>query len=178
MTDYLDKMDVKYEDDEAMRLYAFEAAVKYGRDSSRTPMQWSAGPNAGFSSVEPWIPLNENYAVFNAEDQAGDAESILNFWRELLRTRKLHKDALIYGDFSLVNINNEQTITYIKSSEDDSRRYLVSLNFSDRVARLFVPDSLAGMKLDMQVSTTPEPGQKEFLGPWEGRLYLVDKSTM
>lgn len=178
VTDYLDKIEVQYGSDEAMRLSAFKAAVKFGRDNARTPMQWSAGSNAGFSNVDPWIRVNENHTIFNAEDQAKDPESVLSFWRQLLRTRKLYKDALIYGAFSLADVDNERTITFVKSSEDGLQRFLVTLNFSDQMARLHVPDSLAGMKLNMLVSTTSHLGQEEFLDSWEGRLYVADTSNL
>jgi glycosidase len=174
----LDKMEAQYGSDKSMRLRAFEAALKFGRDNARTPMQWSAGSNAGFSNVDPWIRVNENHAVFNVEDQTKDVESVLSFWRHVLRTRKLHKDALIYGAFSLVDVDNERTITFIKSSEDGSQRFLVALNFSDQLTRLFVPDSLTGMKLNMQLSTISYLGKEEFLGPWEGRLYVADTSNL
>ena len=50
-------------------------------------MQWSAGPNAGFSTAEPWLPLNEDYAAWNVEMQKGDSSSILEFYRRLIALR-------------------------------------------------------------------------------------------
>lgn len=140
-------------------------------------MQWSAGPHAGFSDVNPWIPVNGNYALFNVEDEAQDPVSILNFWKQVLRTRKLHKDELVYGNFSLVDVDNEKSLTFVKSSEEGSRRFLVALNFSDQETSLFVPDDLAGIKIQLLISTASHVDREEFLSPWEGRLYEVGRST-
>ena len=175
--DYLDKMERQYGGDEAMMLRAFEAAVELGRDNARTPMQWTAGANAGFSNVDPWIPVNDNYVLFNAEDQAKDPGSILGFWKQFLKLRKLHKDTLIYGSFSLVDAENEKTLTFLKSSEDGSGQCLVALNFSDQETELFVPESMSGAKLNMLVSTSSQAGREGFLDPWEGRLYGIESNS-
>ena len=60
------------------------------RDGCRTPMQWDAGPNAGFCGVEiaPWLPVHENRNMINVQDQLGDDDSLLNTYRVLLRLRR------------------------------------------------------------------------------------------
>lgn len=59
-----------------------------GRDAQKNPMQWSAGPNAGFSKAKPWLPLNEDYAEINVEEQAKDPSSILNLYRRIIALRR------------------------------------------------------------------------------------------
>ncbi|MDZ4907049.1 alpha-amylase family glycosyl hydrolase, partial [Clostridium perfringens] len=58
------------------------------RDNARTPMQWSNSINAGFSNSKPWIGINPNYKYINVEDQINDKESILNFYKDMIRIRK------------------------------------------------------------------------------------------
>ena len=68
------------------------------RDSARTPVQWTAGRNAGFSSVRPWFYVNTNYKRVNAQAQEKDPDSILNFYRRALELRK-GCDALLWGRY-------------------------------------------------------------------------------
>jgi len=68
------------------------------RDHSRTPMQWSADENAGFTTGEPWIGPGKDYLKYNAEDQMTDQESVYHFYKKMISLRKEHK-TLIYGDF-------------------------------------------------------------------------------
>ena len=69
-----------------------------GRDHARTPMQWSAEENAGFTTGEPWIMVNPNYKTINAKTEADDANSILNFYKALIALRNGSK-TLQYGDY-------------------------------------------------------------------------------
>lgn len=62
-----------------------------GRDNARTPMQWSAGKNAGFSEGRPWLAVNRNYKRINAEAQSGDERSVLSFYKRLIAFRNQSK---------------------------------------------------------------------------------------
>ena len=73
-----------------------------GRDPSRTPMAWDASPQAGFSEAEPWLPLHADWQTRNVAKQNGDALSMLNLYRRLLRLRRTHR-ALSVGDFTLID---------------------------------------------------------------------------
>ena len=61
------------------------------RDSARTPVQWTGGPNAGFTTGRPWFYVNPNYTYINAEAESRDPLSILNFWRSRRRERQKRK---------------------------------------------------------------------------------------
>ena len=69
------------------------------RDNARTPMQWSSGIHAGFSSGAPWLAENENYGEINVEEQEGRADSVLSFYKELiaLRTDPEYAMTVVYG---------------------------------------------------------------------------------
>lgn len=76
-------------------------ANRASRDNARTPVQWSAEKNAGFTTAEkPWFYVNPNYTDINVEAAEKDENSILNYYRKLLKFRK-ENDVCIYGDFKL-----------------------------------------------------------------------------
>ena len=68
------------------------------RDSARTPVQWTGGPNAGFTTGKPWFYVNPNYTYINAEAESKDPLSILNFYRRCLRLRKSSR-TLLFGTY-------------------------------------------------------------------------------
>lgn len=76
-----------------------------GRDGCRTPMPWDATPLAGFSSVEPWLPVSEPHLPLSVARQQDDPESMLNATRRLLRFRNQHP-ALIDGDMALIDMGD------------------------------------------------------------------------
>jgi alpha-glucosidase len=100
----------------------------YGRDPVRTPMQWDAGPNAGFCppDVEPWLPVADDYATTNVETQRDDPDSMLSFVRRLIWLRN-KLPALTLGAYRPREIGNESVISYLR--EHDESRVLVALNF-------------------------------------------------
>src|SRR5207245_3586023 len=77
-----------------------------GRDGERTPMQWTAGLNAGFSQAKPWLPLASNYKTHNAQVEALDPSSILNFYRVLGKLRQSNS-ALARGSYTSLNDSDQ-----------------------------------------------------------------------
>lgn len=76
---------------------AFRKVLNGTRDHARTPMPWTDAIHGGFTTGIPWIPLDEDHKTCNARAQLGKADSVLNFYRQLIALRKAHP-ALIYGD--------------------------------------------------------------------------------
>lgn len=112
-----------------------EAAAAYlqmqadlSRDNSRTPMQWDAGANAGFTTGKPWLPLHENYNSLNVKTQDTAANSVLNFVRKMIRLRKENKEVLVYGKYTLLDKDNEEVYSYTR--EANGKKMLVVLNFT------------------------------------------------
>ncbi|MBS1796343.1 MAG: alpha-glucosidase [Acidobacteria bacterium] len=101
------------------------------RDNSRTPFQWDATTNAGFTSGTPWLKVNPNYKTINVAAEEKNANSPLNYFRRLARFRKANP-VLIYGKYTLVDAPNESVYAYTR--ELDGRKLLVLLNFKDREA--------------------------------------------
>jgi len=96
-----------------------------GRDGCRTPMQWDASENAGFSNVAPWLPLADDFARENVRNLDADPASILNLYRALIGLRKQHQ-GLISGSYQPVAAK-EDLLIYRRAGESDS--ILVVLNF-------------------------------------------------
>lgn len=94
---------------------AFRIVGKRSRDNSRTPMQWDAGKNAGFSSSDhTWMKVNKNYKVLNANIQETKAQSVLKFYRELILLRQEDKygDIIVNGRFVPYEVQDSSVIAY------------------------------------------------------------------
>ena len=127
--------------DEALAL-----AARFGRDRCRTPVQWADAPNGGFSpaDVRTWLPVNPNYAQsVNVADQLNAPDSMLSFYRRMLRVRK-QTPALIAGDYTPLHEEAEDYLAFLRSSPPlsyppmggteggNGQTCLVVLNMSDR----------------------------------------------
>ena len=139
----------------------------FARDNSRTPVQWDSSEHAGFSTGTPWTKVNPNYKVINVELQLENKNSVLAFYREVLRVRKEYKDLLIYGDFKILDNDNEKTFTYVKVN--GGRTALVVLNFSADIVPFEKP--LDG-NYELVISNSELQSEAE-LTPWEARFYVV-----
>ena len=121
---------------------AIAIAARFGRDKCRTPMQWSLDPNGGFSpeGVKTWLPLNPNYTDgFNVAGQQNDPDSLLNFYKGMLRLRK-RTPALIAGEYTPLLEDAEDCFAFLRTSGADgaveAQTCLVVLNMSDRTHEL------------------------------------------
>jgi alpha-glucosidase len=116
-----------------------EAALRAGemsRDKNRTPMQWSNGPNAGFSpaEVQTWLPVNPDYARgINVRDEDHNPASLLNYYKLLLKVRR-HTPALIEGDYIPLNNMSKDYFAFLRKADDQT--VLVVLNFSEHSVEL------------------------------------------
>jgi len=118
-----------------------------GRDGERTPMQWNAGKNAGFSSVNPWLPVPASYSTYNVATEQKDPESILSWYKALLKLR--HTDpALLDGKWVPVNESDPNVLAYLRQYKGQT--VLVALNFSGEKQTMHVdlsPQEFTGAKL-------------------------------
>ncbi len=111
--------------------FSEEAALalvhRFSRDNARTPMQWSASDNAGFTSGTPWLRVNENYTAVNAQSEDMDPDSVLAWYRELISLRSEHP-SLTDGSYSEVLYGDEHIYAFIR--ENRYEKLLVAVNFS------------------------------------------------
>ena len=100
------------------------------RDGARTPMQWDSGHHAGFSfgkDVEPWLPVHANYPEVNVQTALQKPDSILNFYRRLLRVRK-QSEALRRGQWRTLLHYPHEHMVYLRETKAET--VLVAINFS------------------------------------------------
>ncbi len=112
----------------------------FSRENGRTPMQWSAAVNAGFSQARPWMRVNPNFSTINVAAENADAQSPLNYFRELVQLRK-HNPVLVYGSYHLELADNPNVYAYRRQLGADN--WLVLLNFSNTPQTLNLPAALA-----------------------------------
>jgi len=96
-----------------------------GRDPQRTPMQWSAAKNAGFTDGEPWLPVAEDYTRVNVEAERHDPRSILTFYSQLIKVRRGER-ALEVGRFEPLEAGGD-LLAFTRRDGDSA--FLIALNF-------------------------------------------------
>ncbi|MDM7323668.1 MAG: alpha-amylase family glycosyl hydrolase, partial [Thermus sp.] len=102
-----------------------------GRDPERTPMPWDTSPYAGFSTAEPWLPLNPDWPVRNVALQEKDPRSMLHLVKRLIALRR--NEALLYGAYRTYRAGGG-VYAYLRGEG-----FLVALNFTDREKVLELP---------------------------------------
>jgi alpha-amylase len=93
----------------------------------RTPMQWSAGQNAGFTAGTPWEPLNGDYEEKNVARQTADPTSLLSLYRDLIHLRLAHP-ALQVGDYHPVASTDAGIVAYLRSSDEEKVLMIINLD--------------------------------------------------
>ena len=142
------------------------------RDNARSPVQWSSGRNAGFSSVTPWSPVNDNYPQINVQAQEEDPRSLLNFYRTLLKFRKEHP-VVLWGDY--LEHYPESRELYVYERNYEGHKLLVICSFTDGQVRFDPP---AGIALDEKALVLSNYEDNFVIGggfttrPYELRVYL------
>ncbi|WPG98731.1 maltase [Acrodontium crateriforme] len=168
-TNYYNMVAKRYNNDPAELKKAHEALQHLARDHARTPMQWTASPNGGFTTEEakPWMRVNTSTKEINVAQQNSRKDSVLAFWRRMLETRKTYNNVLVHGEFEIIDKDNETVFSLLKKGSEG--KALVVCNFSGSPSQVPKVDELDKMKLVM----SNVDGESEALRPWEGRIYLV-----
>ena len=104
-----------------------EGQKQTSRENGRTPFQWDLTQNAGFTTGNPWLKMNQNFTTINAEVQENDQNSVLNYFRKIVKLRK-NNPVLVYGKYTL--LDNENTKVFAFTREFESKKILILLNFS------------------------------------------------
>ena len=119
------------------RSVAMKLLNRSSRDNARTPFQWSGAPYAGFSRVRPWFDVNPNYTHINAESQDGDPDSLLNFYRALLKFKK-ETPVAVWGDYTEHFPKDKNFYVYERKYE--GKRLLVICSFTKNSLRFEAPE--------------------------------------
>lgn len=105
----------------------FPKIAHKSRDNARTPMQWDAGENAGFTKGTPWIPVNPNYKKINVADQLKREDSVFHYYQKLIRLRK-ENEIIVYGKYELLLPEDENIYAYVRTL--GNQKLLTVCNFS------------------------------------------------
>lgn len=150
---------------------ALQNLRRASRDNARTPMQWNSSANAGFTSGNPWIGVNPNFTIINADSQVGNEDSIFEFYRSLITLRK-NETILINGNFTLLEAEHRSLFSYVRAWKNES--LLVIANFSnDPLSTVDTQSHAFASKMDLILSNYEQIGRQDanVLLPWEVRIF-------
>ncbi|WP_421345919.1 alpha,alpha-phosphotrehalase [Aeromonas veronii] len=144
------------------------------RDNSRTPMQWSAAPNAGFTSGTPWLTPAANYSEINAEAALADQHSVFWHYRDLIALRKAHP-IFTQGDYQELLTGHPQIWAYARRA--NGQTLLVVSNFYGEPVEFALPAELQsgqGRLLLGNYPDSPAQPQSGMLRPYESLIWLME----
>ncbi|WP_291244654.1 alpha,alpha-phosphotrehalase [Fournierella sp.] len=141
----------------------------HSRDNSRTPMQWTAGENGGFTTGTPWISVNPNTSRINAASQVDDPDSIFAYYKALIRLRKEY-DVFAYGDFAPVDQKHPSVLAYQREYKGQS--LLCVNNFYRAACNWHCPVSLEGYRVLLSNYSDSTPSADWALRPYESVLLI------
>jgi oligo-1,6-glucosidase len=151
----------------------FESLLPLSRDNSRTPMQWNASDNAGFTQGTAWIQVNPNYQEINVEHDLKAESSIYRYYQKLISLRKQYP-VMVYGDYEDWSEHHPDLYVYTRSLEET--RWLILLNHSDREAVFVIPETLNGFAAEqLLLANYPNVPDREHqacvsMRPYEARI--------
>ncbi len=155
---------------------ALAAVSAYSRDNARTPVQWTAEENAGFTTGTPWLAVNPNYKAINAAAEEDDPDSVLNFYRRLSQLRKNpeYHEALTWGSLKPWLETQKNLMAYVR--ELGGQRILVSVNMQCEPQEMTLPTDRYDVILsNLESGQEPEQpsGGKVKLGGWQMTAALI-----
>lgn len=136
----------------------------HSRDNARTPMQWDKNKNAGFTSGKPWFELNPNFGEINARSQIDDEKSVFSYYKKLIDLRH-NSDLIIYGDYELLDPEDEQVFAYKRRYNDET--LLVISNFTKKT----VTRDYGQSKGKLLIGNYDDDLDME-IRPYESKVYL------
>ena len=145
-----------------------------GRDNARTPMQWDASRNAGFTTGTPWLKVNPNYPAINVKQALADNNSVFYYYQKLIRLRKEHP-VFVYGAYDLILDDDEAIYAFTRTLETD--RLLVILNFTQNAPVFALPPNIAFAGKELLISNYAVDANEDIrqftLRPYEARVYRL-----
>ena len=151
---------------------AMEYVYAISRDNARSPMQWDSSDYGGFSTESSWMEINKNYKEINVKKELNDENSILNFYKNLIKIRKNSK-TLIYGEFKLLLEEHDEIFAYERNLNNE--KYLIAGNLSNNQVN-FNMKQLGYKDFEIIVKNYEEL-EEDKLKPWECRMYKITKKV-
>jgi oligo-1,6-glucosidase len=144
-----------------------ESLRRTSRDNARTPMQWTDGKHAGFTTGTPWLRVNPNHSWLNAAAQRDDAASVMSHYRALIALR--HQERVVVdGDFRM--LLPDHPAVYAFERRLDGQCLAVYANLSGDPVAGVLPDQL--LEAELLIGNQGVPTSST-LRPWEARVYRV-----
>jgi oligo-1,6-glucosidase len=188
MTNYPFRIPQDHADVEAVNYYkgvlelgsdetvALAGLARMSRDNARTPMQWDAGPNAGFTAGEPWLPVNPNHSWLNAAAQLDTTDTIFAHYRALIRLRH-ELPILVDGDFTPLMAEHPQIWAYTRTTADGKLLVIANCGREPRtveIGREWIAAKLVlGNLPDTPAASTSTALE---LAGWDARIYSAATS--
>ena len=136
------------------------------RDNARTPMQWDAGPEAGFTTGKPWLPVNPNHVTINAAEQLKRPDSVFHYYQKLIALRK-ELDVIVYGHYALLEPEHPALFVYTCTLGGES--LLVVCNFSENAQAYEIPEAYADAPV--LIANYPDKAPAGTIRPWEAVVF-------
>jgi oligo-1,6-glucosidase len=187
MTNYPFRNPQEHMDLEAVRYYtsvlerggdrdaALAGLAKISRDNARTPMQWDAGPQAGFTAGDPWLPVNPNHTWLNAAVQIDAPDTVFAHYQALIRLRH-EMPVLVNGDFTPLMAEDPQIWAYTRTAS--SGRLLVIANCGREPRTVGIDEEWISADLLLgNLPDTPVTVTSTFLdlAGWDARIYSAGR---
>lgn len=149
----------------------FPKIAHKSRDNARTPMQWDASENAGFTTGTPWIAINPNYKKINVADQLKREDSVFHYYKKLIRLRK-ENEIIVYGKYELLLPEDDNIFAYTRSL--DGKKLLTVCNFSKTEQKF---DFSGYEKAKVLISNYERDiRENSILKPYEAVVLLLDNA--
>ena len=142
------------------------------RDNARTPMQWTGGKNAGFTSGTPWIMVNPNYQTINAEAELQDPDSVFHHYQKLISLRRHSpwSDLIVYGHYRLLAPEDPNVYSYIR--ESDAGKLLIVCNLSPEPVSFRIPEDVLWSEA-VPIVGSASLGRILKLQPWQAEVWSL-----
>ena len=149
----------------------FPKIAHKSRDNARTPMQWDASEDAGFTTGTPWIAVNPNYKKINVADQLKREDSVFHYYQKLIRLRK-ENEIIVYGNYELLLPEDENIFAYTRTL--DNQKLLVVCNFSKSEQKF---DFSGYENAKVLISNyNRDAGEDGILKPYEATVLLLENA--
>lgn len=161
---YKERLKAGFTEEETMHAIRAKA-----RDNARTPMQWNAEKNAGFTEGTPWYRVNPNYKEINVEQALADPESVFYHYQKLIQLRKEY-DIMVYGTYQLLFPEDEDLYIYTRTLEEE--KWLIVCNFHEKTRKFRC--KRAGQVMLSNYADTPATEKIAELRPYEAVIYQME----
>ncbi len=143
--------------------------IARSRDNARTPVQWDASDQAGFTTGTPWIAVNPNYTEINAKAETADPNSVFHYYKKLIALRK-ENPIMVYGKYEPLMEDSEELFVYTRTLDD--QKLLTVCNFTDQEIAFTIPEEFVG-KSCLIANMENDYGKKEItLRPYEAFVLI------